>query len=44
VSGPGRARRTKIVATVGPASDSPKRIGALIDAGWMCSNLCHRTP
>ena len=29
----GRVRRTKIVATVGPASDSPERIGELIDAG-----------
>ncbi|MDH3682000.1 MAG: pyruvate kinase [Acidimicrobiia bacterium] len=27
------ARRTKIVATVGPASDSPNQIAALIDAG-----------
>src|SRR5512139_3188731 len=26
-------RRTKIVATLGPASDSPERLRALIDAG-----------
>lgn len=33
VSVPGMARRTKIVATIGPASDSPESLTALIEAG-----------
>jgi pyruvate kinase len=38
-------RRTKIVATLGPASDSPERIGALLEAGVdvVRLNLSHGT-
>jgi pyruvate kinase len=39
------ARRTKIVATLGPASDSPERLRALVDAGMDAArlNLSHGT-
>ena len=43
-------RRTKIVATIGPASDSPERLRALIDAGMdvivapFGVKLAHRLP
>src|SRR5438105_4285600 len=38
-------RRTKIVATIGPASASPERVRALIDAGMDAArlNLSHGT-
>src|SRR5690242_21647690 len=38
-------RRTKIVATLGPAADSPERLRALIDAGVdaVRFNLSHGT-
>src|SRR5438067_1904257 len=38
-------RRTKIVATIGPATSSPERVGALIDAGMDAArlNLSHGT-
>ena len=39
------ARRTKIVATLGPASDSPEQLRALVDAGMDAArlNLSHGT-
>ncbi|MFO1499454.1 MAG: pyruvate kinase [Verrucomicrobiota bacterium] len=39
-------RRTKIVATLGPATDSPEVIGKLIDAGVNITrlNMSHATP
>ena len=45
-SGRGAARRTKIVATVGPASDSPEMLRELIDAGVdvFRLNFAHGTP
>src|SRR5262245_40603739 len=45
-TGPLRARRTKIVATVGPASDSPEMLRELIDAGVdvFRLNFAHGTP
>jgi len=32
-------RRTKIVATLGPASDSPEKLRALVDAGMDAARL-----
>lgn len=32
-------RRTKVVCTIGPASDSPEKIGALIQAGMDVARL-----
>ena len=45
-SGQGAARRTKIVATVGPASDSPEMLRELIEAGVdvFRLNFAHGTP
>jgi pyruvate kinase len=42
----GRARRTKIVATLGPASDTPEVMDALLDAGMDVARfgLAHGTP
>ena len=37
-------RRTKIVATLGPASSSPERIAELINAGMNVARLCRRAP
>src|SRR5438128_2509543 len=34
-----RQRRTKIVATIGPASDSPEQLAALIAAGMDAARL-----
>src|SRR5918998_5265562 len=34
-----RARRTKIVATLGPATDAPGVLDALIEAGMDCARL-----
>ena len=41
-----RARRTKIVATLGPASDTPEAMDALLDAGMDVARfgLAHGTP
>ena len=38
-------RRTKIIVTLGPATDSPERIGQLIDAGMniVRLNMSHAT-
>src|SRR3954468_3466469 len=41
-----RGRRTKIVATIGPATDAPEVLDRLIEAGLDCArlNCSHGTP